>query len=181
MRSMRNARSSTDPAVFVILIEAAAETNASDKEDKTALMIAIQCSENRKVITALVEAETDVGVRSTEGWISLMLAANSNVNAPTEYDETGLMIATRGNNRPEVTTAPLSAGADVNARNEGNRTALMMVAGRNESRAVVVLLLNVGTNGFAVSCEGKTAVNYANENEAFAITGVESRLHDWKC
>ena len=56
-------------------------------------------------------------------------------------------------------------GANVNARNSKGMTALMLAAMNNSNPEVVKALINAGADIFAKDNEGKTALNYAKDNE----------------
>lgn len=149
-----------NPEVITALIKAGADVNARDKYGVTALMCAAHKNKNPKTITALIEAGTDI-------------------NAKDDYGKTALMKAASNNENPEVITIFVEAGAVINACDDfGSRTALMWAAYQNQNQEVVVRLLKNGADPKAKCKEGKTALNYANENIHLKNTDAYWQLND---
>ena len=78
----------------------------------------------------------------------------------------------------EVTRALIRAGADVNARADDGITALMKAAMANENLEVIMTLIEAGADGSAVDEAGKTAFDYAEDNDAITDTEVYRLLND---
>ena len=70
------------------------------------------------------------------------------------------------NTNPEMITALISEGADINERRSGDdATALMMAAWMNSNPYVIKTLIQAGADVSAKNSAGKTARDFANENE----------------
>ena len=89
----------TEAAVFAALLEAGADPNARDKDDRTPLHSAARSNGNEAVVAALLEAGADPNARDKD-------------------DRTPLHSAARSNGNPAVFAALLEAGADLKARDE---------------------------------------------------------------
>ena len=97
------------------------------------------------------------------------------------------MYAAAQNANPRVIETLLKAGADIEARmvcksdalyDEGGVTPLMRAARRNESPEVIAALLKAGANTRAKDKKGKTAADYAKDNEKIYKTKVYWNLND---
>lgn len=100
----------------------------------------------------------DVGV------ISVLLSAGADINSRSKSGETALFYAAQFNPNPEMIAALLTAGAGLEDRDALGRTPLMAGALRNANPAVITALLKAGANAKAKSSDGKSVVNYAQEN-----------------
>ncbi len=115
---------------------------------------------------------------------ALLLSASSIASAQTDFSNftpaeaqavfvNFVMVGT-----PAEVRALISAGADVNARDEFGATPLMEAAEFNKNPAVIIALLNAGANGKLHDKDGKTAFDYAKNNEAIKGTKAYWRLND---
>ncbi len=75
------------------------------------------------------------------------------------------MFAAEGNPNPDVISTLLKAGAGIDSTISDGRTALMLAAQFNQNPEIVTALLRAGANGKLKSKAGKTAYDYAEENE----------------
>ena len=141
------------------VIRKRANVNARRQDGATPLMLAALSNPNPKVLAVLIDAGANVNARGEDGITPLMVAAESST--------------------PGVIELLIDAGADVNPRSTFYRaTPLMWAAGFNPNPEVIALLLDAGADGRAKDREGKTAFDYAKENEALVGTDVYWRLHD---
>ena len=101
------ARSSPDPAVIAVLIEAGADANAHAAGGGTPLHSAAADNPHPAVIVALLEAGADPNARDLDGLTPLHVAALTNDN-------------------PDVITTLVQAGADPSARGPAGLTPLHM-------------------------------------------------------
>jgi len=140
-------------------INQGADVNAQDKMGWTPLMCAAQYNPDSTVVATLLEAGANLNARNKYGWVSLMYGAASNRN-------------------PEVVEALLKAGAQVNVRDRYGLTPLMSAACLNQNPDVITILLKAGANGKAKSNEGKTAFDYAQDNEKLKDTDTYWKLNE---
>jgi len=78
-------------------------------------------NQNRKVITTLFKAGTDINTPNKDGRTPLMLAAETNKN-------------------PEVITTLLRAGADIENTDKNGYTPLLYAASKNNPEVITMLL-----------------------------------------
>ena len=81
------------------------------------------------------------------------------------FSDTPLMWAAFLNENPDVIMALLNAGAKLDDRDRVGRTPLMWAAFLNKNPDVIATLLNAGADGTIKSSEGKTAFDYAQQNQ----------------
>ena len=106
--------------VLQAIIDQGADVNATDNNNRTALMMA--CKENH------------------EDAIHVLLKAVSDTYIADENGDTCLMYAVDGLCSKEVLQAIIDLGTDVNATNKNNHTALMMGCKKRHEDAIHVLL-----------------------------------------
>ena len=100
-----------DPTVVEMLVEAEADIDAREEDDRTALMLAAE--------------------RSRTEIAKVLLHFGANVNEQDKDGKTALMYAVKqqnswqGSSDPELIDVLLEAGADVNEKSEDGMTALM--------------------------------------------------------
>jgi ankyrin repeat protein len=182
-----------NPEVINTLLEAGGEVNAKTEDGITPLMLAALDNENHEVIRVLLDAGADVNARDIEGFtpsmlgvwdnenpevIRMLLDAGADVNAININGWTSLMFAARDNKNPEVIRVLLDAGAEVNAKKRDDWTPLMLAASDNENPEVIRVLLKAGADGSIKNFWGKTALDYAKENEALKGTKAYWELND---
>ena len=147
-----------NPEVITVLAEAGANVNDRDSDGSTPLMEAIFCNRNPEVVTALIKAGANVNDRDSAGQTPLMHAV--------EYEDLD-----------KVTTL-INGGANVNDQNHNGLTPLMIAAMNNLEPEVITILLKSGANGTQKSNEGKTAFDYAKDNESIKGTNAYWELND---
>ncbi len=74
--------------------------------------------------------------------------------------------------------AALKAGADVNAKKEGDWTSLMLAAEHNTNPEVISVLLRAGADVNARDNYGKTALDWAKDNESIKGTQALKELEE---
>lgn len=133
------------------------DVNATDAEGVTALMYSAARNESPEVISALIEAGAHVNVGNEDGVTPLMCAAYCNINA-------------------EVIRVFINSGTDVNVKDRNGMAALIHTAGWNEDPEVIDVLLDAGADASLKDDFGKTAFDYATENENVRGTATYWRL-----
>ena len=141
-------------------------------------------------VQVAIDQGQDVNVRNDSGETPLMVAAESNADPDviivlwkagadsTAQDRVGLtplMHAARANPSPGVIAALLDAGAQINAQFNG-MTALMYAAKRNPNPQVIIVLLDAGADVQAKDLAGRTAFDYAQNNENLKSSDACNRL-----
>ena len=118
--------------------------------------------------------------RSVSGFVLLFLLLLTlfagQAGAANTKTEDLLEIA--GKAGPEEVRQLIQDGADVNAKNKDEVTPLMPAARNNSNPEVLTVLLDAGANAKAKDNEGKTALDYARENEKLKDTGALKLLED---
>ena len=80
---------------------------------------------------------------------------------------------------PRDVQAAINNGADVNARDAaGMNTPLMDAAENNPNPEVIILLLKAGADAKAKDKHGKTAFDYANDNQKLKGTAALKQLEE---
>ena len=132
--------------------------NTKDKYGYTALMYAA-LQDDAETVNALLEIGADINAKSNSGLTALMLAAYSG--------------------HLEIIDILIKAGADVNARkdNYDGLTVLMEATSSKWTNTETVnALLDAGADVKAKDNDGKTALDYARENEKLKGTDALARL-----
>jgi len=140
-----------NPGAIAVLLKAGADVAARDNRGRTALMLAAMGNHNPEVVAALLAAGSDVNAHDKDGWTVLMNAARYQQNA-------------------EVLQTLLKSGADLNARRPDDTGVLMLAAAYNANPDVLTALLKAGADAKAKDSGGKTALDYAQENDNLAGT-----------
>ena len=118
----------------------------------TPLMYAIYNDSAEDLIALLVKAGASVRVVSSDGSTPLIMAAYYGSESLVSYF--------------------LKAGVPVNATDDEGKTALMRACEELEDPAAVLSLLAAGADASPVDEEGKSARDYALENEYFGDDGA---------
>ena len=79
---------------------------------------------------------------------------------------------------PKEIQSALVNGADINARDEDGWTPLMLAALASENPEVITVLLEAGADAGLETIEGKTAFDYAEENEHIKGSPAYWELND---
>ena len=180
-----------NPDVITTLLNAGAKIDDYNKDGMTPLMYAAFSNENLDVISTLVNAGANIHNRNKNGWTPLMLAAIQNqnpdvitallkagakVNDRTEDGFTPLMFAAFSNKNPDVISTLVNAGAKIDDRDEGGMTPLMLAAIQNQNPDVITALLKAGADASLKSKANKTALDYAQDNNAIKGTSAYAEL-----
>lgn len=138
------------------LLQGGADSNASNNEGVTVLMIAAG-NGHHELVEELLEAGADVNAADVRGWTALMKAiynydmdvgfpeivgrlidAGAEIETQIAYGTRPLMLAA-GYGQAGVIEVLLTAGADVQAQNEGGRTARTMAEAKDYVEAFNLL------------------------------------------
>lgn len=177
---MHAALRTQSPEVIEHLIAAGAEVHAKSARGDSPVLLAAM-NPKPEVVLQLLQAGAEIETRNSQGRTPLMMAA-----------------ATLSH--PETIEALLESGAHIEAKDKEGRTPLMIAAMNsrepirptmsfggtpvpqpiNES---VTALLKAGANPRAIDADGKTALDYAKENEKFykvskAYKELDKAFHD---
>jgi len=174
------ASSRMKPEILTALINAGADVNAKANNGTTPLIYATKLLGNPKTVITLISAGADVNAKTDDGTTPLIAAAG-------RYDTLGDLTAAISallNEDPkaavnfslEMVTALVKAGADVNAKANDGTTPLIAAAMHTRTPEVIITLLDLGADQKATDDSGKTALDYANENENLQNTDALRRL-----
>ena len=130
--------------VLQAIIEHGVDLNATNKENRTALMIAC-CRKNEGAINVLLNARADPNI------------------ADEAYGDTCLHVAVSEDCSKEVIKAIIAHGVDLNATNNKNHTALMIACIRKNEGAINVLLNaradpNIADEAYGEACLHKAVI-----------------------
>ena len=134
--------------VTQFLLDAGANVNARNADDKTALIASTSWAFSPEIVKILVDAGADVNLQDKDNKTALMYAADSPSLPMLEI--------------------LLNAGANVNMRDKDGRTALMLAVSRSSLYApeeAVRLLLNAGADINLRDKDGKYAIDFLRGNE----------------
>lgn len=163
-----------DTAAVQALIEAKADINARDKEQATALMLAVSRNvlETAKMFMTIREgapmkqlfmppekSDKSPATANRLAVTRLLIQGGVAVNAVDQDGDTVLNKAARLGD-VELVSLLLTSGAEVNAINKTGRTPLMSAASLNFPECVTVLLA-AGANSQIAAPDGKTALDIA--------------------
>ncbi len=132
-----------DGKKIVSLIEQGANIHGVDDYGLTPLMRAALFNSSKKVITALVEAGSDVFYREPQ------------------YKSTALQLASNHNQNAGIIEALVEAGSDLFDVNYLGETALIMAVNSGNSTPVISALINCGSDVGARDYQDKSALDYA--------------------
>ncbi|MGA2766282.1 MAG: ankyrin repeat domain-containing protein [Spirochaetia bacterium] len=174
--------------VITTLLKAGADVETREPlYDANALMWAASDNPDPKVITALLNAGSDIKSCNRDNVTTLMWAAMRNknaevivtllnagaeVNAQDSGGRTALTWAAKSNPNPGVITTLLDAGSNIEVLDFMGHTPLMIAAETNPSPEVIISLLKAGVDAKAKDNAGKTAFDYAKSNYSLRVRGA---------
>ncbi|MBX9735555.1 MAG: ankyrin repeat domain-containing protein [Phycisphaerales bacterium] len=179
-----------------LLLDRAANVNASAADGRTALMYAAMGDESA-VVKKLIDAKANVNARAEDGWTALMLAsargsaetvrallaAGADVNQRNRWRLTPLMVAARGGDLEKV-KALLASGASVDDTDADGNSALNSAVQGSDNSAIITLLLSSGSKPNVADVEGVTPLMRAAERgnadlaRALLERGADASLKD---
>ena len=102
----------------------------------------------------------------------------ADVKAQDKLGRTPLLLAAEHNPNPGVITVLLKAGADIEAACNCGITPLIGAAELNNHPEVITTLLKAGADAMTKSNKGKTAFDYAQDNEKLKGTDALKKLEE---
>ncbi len=161
------------------------DVNATDEEERTALMYAAESNTNLDVINVLIEAGTNnVNIRDSNGRTALMYATKSNPNVDIikALIEAGADVNIRDNNgltalmhfaestlNTDIIRVLIKAKADINIRDNNGRTALMHIVSTEKNaiypRFIACVLMSYGADAHITDNEGKWVMDYTKDGK----------------
>ena len=142
-----------------LCLDNGADVRTRDHEGYTPLHWAVRFNKNLNVTIAL-------------------LNAGANANARDEWGSTPLHWAANFNKNHEAIVVLLKGGADVNARTKDGYTPLHAAARGAKNPNVIIALLVSGANGKVKDGKGKTAFDYAKNNNFLKETDAYWKLNE---
>ncbi len=152
--------------------------NASDKGDTAKMRDAIDKGADLEWKNKDYYYYTPLIVASTWGRtesVRLLLNEGADVNNTDRDGQTALYLAC-WNSHEEVIRILLGNGADVENTNVNQFTPLILTAGHNHSSSIVRLLLEAGAEIDRVGVGGKTALEWARQQERCEVVQI---LEEW--
>ncbi|KAK2764809.1 NACHT and ankyrin domain-containing protein [Colletotrichum kahawae] len=173
-------------AVAQLLIEKGAGINTTNKEGRTALMLA-SLNGHEAVARLLIEKGADINTQSNGGWTALMWASlkgheavaqlliekGAGINTTNKEGRTALMLTSQYRYEA-VAQLLIEKGADINIQDTSGWTALIW-ASQKGHEAVAQLLIKKGADINIQNISGGTALIWASEkgHEAVAQLLIE--------
>lgn len=184
------------PEVITALLMAGADVNFLDRHGLTPLILAVTLNKNLEVIGSLIDSGSNVNARCVlEGvemttlmaallrhdpnpeTIQLLIDGGAEVNAVNKKGFSVLLFAVTMDSSPEVINILINAGARVNdVFGKNGITALMLAAKNSEDPGILNALLDAGADIKMKNKKGKTALDFARENESLKNSDVLKRL-----
>ncbi|XP_033918932.1 ankyrin repeat domain-containing protein 26 isoform X2 [Melopsittacus undulatus] len=177
--------------VVTYLVENKCKLNLFDNDNKSPLMKAVQCQQE-KCVAILLEHGADPNLADADGNTALHLAVvspntsvaelllehNANIDAQNKEGCTPLLLAV-SEHQEEIVEFFLKKGADVHARDQCGRTPLMTAASGGVLNLIKVLL-HYGADVSHKDTNGWTAEDYAVIHGYSSLSKQLSEYTDWK-
>ncbi|XP_015483642.1 ankyrin repeat domain-containing protein 26-like isoform X6 [Parus major] len=177
--------------VVMYLVENKCKLNLFDNDNRTPLMKAVQCQQE-KCVAILLERGADPNLADADGNTALHLAVlpgnttvaglllehNANIDAQNKEGFTPLILAV-SEHHEEVVEFLLKKGADVHARDQCERTPLMTAASGGELNLIKVLL-RYGADVSHKDTNGWTAEDYAVIHGYSSLSKQLAEYADWE-
>ena len=157
------------PERIKAVISSGDDINAKDKYGTTALILAVQYSNNPEVVKTLIEGGADVNAKDNDGKdVAAYVQNNKNPEIRDMFkvmefggEKTALINAAQKNAYSSDSRSLIEAGADIHATNQNGATALMIAAANTSYPDVIKILTEAGIDVNAKSNDGQTALMYA--------------------
>lgn len=159
--------------------------NSLDKDGKTPLMYAAQCSFDVRTVKYLLDKGAKIDSKNSNEWSALMYAARYNPNpavmedlilrgASSEPNSVGLTITMLAacNPNPGVLLTLLKYKDEINASTDKGKTALMYACENNQNAAVIKMLIDNGADLAAKDSDGKTVREYMSANTSLTASDM---------
>ncbi|XP_050179732.1 ankyrin repeat domain-containing protein 26 isoform X2 [Myiozetetes cayanensis] len=177
--------------VVTYLVENQCKLNLFDNDNKSPLMKAVQCQQE-KCVAILLEHGADPNLADADGNTALHLAVlspntavaglllehNANINAQNKEGCTPLILAV-SERHEEIMEFLLKKGANVHARDQCERTPLMTAASGGEVNLIKVLL-QYGADVSHKDTNGWTAEDYAVIHGYSSLSKQLGEYADWE-
>ncbi|XP_051651307.1 ankyrin repeat domain-containing protein 26 isoform X8 [Manacus candei] len=177
--------------VVTHLVENQCKLNLFDNDNKSPLMKAVQCQQE-KCVAILLEHGADPNLADADGNTALHLAVlspnttvaglllehNANINAQNKEGYTPLILAV-SEHHEEIMEFLLKKGANVHARDRSERTPLMTAASGGEVNLIKVLL-QYGADLSHKDTNGWTAEDYAVIHGYSSLSKQLGEYADWE-
>jgi len=129
------------------------------------------CEVNKRDASGVSTLMLAAGSNHDVGVISVLVSAGADINSRSKSGETALFYAAQFNPNPAMIATLLTAGGGLEDRDELGRTPLMAAALRSSNPAVITALLKAGADAKAKSSDGKTVIDYAQDNPSLPPEG----------
>ncbi|XP_051466786.1 ankyrin repeat domain-containing protein 26 isoform X3 [Apus apus] len=177
--------------VVAYLVENKCQLNLFDNDNKSPLMKAVQCQQE-KCVAVLLEHGADPNLADTDGNTALHLAVlspsttvmgllldhNADIDAQNKEGCTPLILAV-SEHQEEIVEFLLKKGADVHARDQCERTPLMTAASAGEL-SLIKVLLRYGADVTHKDTNGWTAEDYAVIHGYSSLSKHLAEHADWE-
>ncbi|XP_032914607.1 ankyrin repeat domain-containing protein 26-like isoform X5 [Catharus ustulatus] len=177
--------------VVMCLVENKCKLNLFDNDNRSPLMKAVQCQQE-KCVAILLEHGADPNLADADGNTALHLAVltgnttvgglllehNANIDAQNKEGYTPLILAV-SEHHEEIVEFLLKKGADVHTRDQCERTPLMTAAAGGEL-SLIKVLLQYGADVSQKDSNGWTAEDYAVIHGYSSLSKQLAEYADWE-
>lgn len=178
--ALKNAcRYTSDLKIIKILVEAGADVNAKDNDNRTILMTASRYTSNPDIVAYLIKKGADVNSIANDGYTALeaalthnqnskitkiLLKNGANINSKNNLWDTPLMMAIAHNADTDIIKELIENSTDINAQNQDGLSAFLIASSSSNNPELITLLIKKGAYVKQKTIGGANALMLASSN-----------------